>query len=75
MAERNGRSTKIHAPVESAARPLCFVLTGGRAQDNQVVGRLLQASQPAPAVTADGVPNRKRVHPLIPGRPRKGGRR
>ena len=48
-----GRSTKIHALVDRKGRPLHFVVTGGQVHDNQVVGELLHAPQPALAVTAD----------------------
>jgi len=37
---RGGRTTKIHATVDSKGRPLNFAVTGGQVHDNQTVGRL-----------------------------------
>ena len=38
---RGGRSTKIHAIVDSKGRPLNFTVTGGQVHDSQVVGEIL----------------------------------
>ena len=35
---RGGRSTKIHAIVDSKGLPLNFAVTGGQVHDSQVVG-------------------------------------
>jgi Transposase DDE domain len=53
---RGGRSTRIHALVDGKGRPLHFVVTGGQVHDNQ---ELLQAPQPALAVTADKAYDRR----------------
>ena len=55
---RGGRSTKIHAIVDSKGRPLNFTVTGGQVHDNQVVGDVLDTPKPPLAVTA-------RVCPLL----------
>lgn len=60
-----GRSTKIHALVDGKGRPLHFVVTGGQAHDNQVVGELLQAANSAWAVTADKAYDSKAVRQQI----------
>jgi hypothetical protein len=62
---RGGRSTKIHALVNGKGRPLHFVVTGGQMHDDQVVGQLLQAPQPALAVTADKAYNSKAARQQI----------
>ena len=38
---RGGRSSKIHAIVDSKGRPLNFTVTGGHVHDSQVVGDVL----------------------------------
>ena len=50
---RGGRSTKIHAIVDSKGRPLNFAVTGGQVHDSQVVGEVLDTPKPPLAVTAD----------------------
>ena len=50
---RGGRSTKIHAIVDSKGRPLNFTVTGGEVHDSQVVDDMLETSRPPLAVTAD----------------------
>jgi len=43
---RGGRSTKIHAIVDSKGRPLNFTVTGGQVHDSQVVGDILDTPRP-----------------------------
>jgi transposase len=50
---RGGRSTKIHAIVDSKGRPLNFAVTGGQVHDSQVVGDVLDTPKPPLAITAD----------------------
>ena len=50
---RGGRTTKIHAIVDSKGRPLNFTVTGGQVHDSQVVGDVLDTPRPPLAVTAD----------------------
>ena len=50
---RGGRSTKIHAIVDSKGRPLNFTVTGGQVHDSQVVGDVLDTPKPPLAITAD----------------------
>jgi transposase len=50
---RGGRSTKIHAIVDSKGRPLNFTVTGGQVHDSQIVGDVLDTPRPPLAVTAD----------------------
>jgi transposase len=50
---RGGRTTKIHATVDSKGRPLNFVVTGGQVHDNQAVEQLLETPRSPLAVTAD----------------------
>jgi transposase len=50
---RGGRSTKIHATVDSKGRPLNFTVTGGQVHDSQVVEDVLDTPRPPLAVTAD----------------------
>ena len=50
---RGGRSTKIHANVDSKGRPLNFTLTGGQVHDSQVVEEVLDTAKAPLAVAAD----------------------
>jgi transposase len=74
---RGGRSTKIHAIVDSKGRPLNFTLTGGQVHDSQVVGDVLDTPRPPLAVTADKAYDSEKVRqqikdegalPVIPSR-------
>jgi transposase len=74
---RGGRSTKIHALVDSKGRPLNFVVTGGQVHDSQVVVEVLDASRSPLAVTADKAYDSQNVRqqimdegalPVIPSR-------
>ena len=47
---RGGRSTKIHAVVDSKGRPLNFIVTGGQVHDSQVVEAVLNTPSPPLAV-------------------------
>src|SRR4029453_2368368 len=42
---RGGRTTKIHAIVDSKGRPLNFIVTGGQIHDSQVVEDVLNTPQ------------------------------
>jgi hypothetical protein len=64
-SSRSGRSTTIQAFVGGKGPPLHFVVTGGQVHNNQVVGKLLQAPQPALAVTADKVYDSKSARQQI----------
>ncbi len=50
---RGGRTTKIHAIVDSKGRPLSFIVTGGQVHDSQVVEEVLNTPRAPLAVTAD----------------------
>ena len=74
---RGGRSTKIHAVVDSKGRPLNFIVTGGQVHDSQVVGDVLDTPRPPLAVTADKAYDSEKVRqqikdegalPIIPSR-------
>ena len=74
---RGGRSTKIHAIVDSKGRPLNFAVTGGQVHDSQVVGDVLDTPRPPLAVTADKAYDSQKVRqqikdegalPVIPSR-------
>jgi transposase len=74
---RGGRSTKIHAIVDSKGRPLNFAVTGGQVHDSQVVGEVLDTPRPPLAVTADKAYDSAKVRqqikdegalPVIPSR-------
>src|SRR5579863_232258 len=74
---RGGRTTKIHALVDSKGRPLNFTVTGGQVHDSQVVGDVLDTPRPPLAVTADKAYDSDRVRqqikdegalPIIPSR-------
>src|SRR5271170_1135388 len=74
---RGGRSTKIHAIVDSKGRPLNFTVTGGQVHDSQVVGDVLDTPRPPLAVTADKAYDSDKVRqqikdegalPVIPSR-------
>ena len=77
MVSRGGRSTKIHAIVDSKGRPLNFAVTGGQVHDSQVVGDVLGTPKPPLAVTADKAYDSEKVRqqikdegalPIIPSR-------
>ncbi len=74
---RGGRSTKIHAIVDSKGRPLNFTVTGGQVHDSQVVGEVLDTPRSPLAVTADKAYDSEKVRqqikdegalPVIPSR-------
>ena len=74
---RGGRSTKIHALVDSKGRPLNFIVTGGQVHDSQVVEEVLETPRPPLAVTADKAYDSEKVRqqikdegalPIIPSR-------
>ena len=74
---RGGRTTKIHAIVDSKGRPLNFTVTGGQVHDSQVVGDVLDTPRPPLAVTADKAYDSDKVRqqikdegalPVIPSR-------
>jgi transposase len=74
---RGGRSTKIHAIVDSKGRPLNFTVTGGQVHDSQVVGDMLDMPRSPLAVTADKAYDSEKVRqqikdegalPVIPSR-------
>ena len=74
---RGGRSSKIHAIVDSKGRPLNFTVTGGQVHDSQVVGDVLDTPRPPLAVTADKAYDSEKVRqqikdegalPVIPSR-------
>jgi transposase len=74
---RGGRSTKIHAIVDSKGRPLNFIVTGGEVHDNQVVEAVLATPRPPLAITADKAYDSQKVRqqikdegalPVIPSR-------
>src|ERR1039457_4545723 len=60
---RGGRTTKIHAIVDSKGRPLSFMVTGGQVHDSQVVEEILNTTRPPPAVTA---PPHRHQESLLP---------
>ena len=74
---RGGRSTKIHAIVDSKGRPLNFTVTGGEVHDSQVVAEVLDTPRPPLAITADKAYDSDKVRqqikdegalPVIPSR-------
>ena len=74
---RGGRTTKIHAVVDSKGRPLNFMVTGGQVHDSQVVEEILNTPRPPLAVTADKAYDSEKVRqqirdegalPIIPSR-------
>ena len=74
---RGGRTTKIHAVVDSKGRPLNFTLTGGHVHDSQVVEEILNTPRSPLAVTADRAYDSEKVRqqirdegtlPVIPNR-------
>jgi transposase len=74
---RGGRTTKIHATVDSKGRPLNFTLTGGHVHDSQVVDEVLDTPKLPLAVTADKAYDSQKVRqqikdegalPIIPNR-------
>ena len=74
---RGGRSTKIHACVDSKGRPLNFVITGGQVHNSQAAEALLHTQRSPLAVTADKAYDSKKVRqqirddgalPVIPSR-------
>ena len=50
---RGGRTTKIHAIVDSKGRPLSFTVTGGQVHHSQVVEEVLNTPRSPLAITAD----------------------
>jgi transposase len=50
---RGGRTTKIHAVLDSKGRPLSFTVTGGKVHDSQVVEEILNTPRSPLAITAD----------------------
>ena len=74
---RGGRTTKIHAVVDSKGRPLNFTLTGGHVHDSQVVEEVLDTPKAPLAITADKAYDSEKVRqqirdegalPVIPNR-------
>jgi transposase len=74
---RGGRTTKIHAVVDSKGRPLNFTLTGGHVHDSQVVEEVLDTPKAPLAITADKAYDSQKVRqqirdegalPVIPNR-------
>ena len=74
---RGGRTTKIHAVVDSKGRPLSFTVTGGQVHDSQVVEEILNTPRSPLAVTADKAYDSEKVRqqirdegalPVIPNR-------
>ena len=74
---RGGRTTKIHAIVDSKGRPLNFIVTGGQVHDSQVVEEVLNTPKAPLAVTADKAYDSEKVRqqikdegalPVIPSR-------
>ena len=74
---RGGRSTKIHAVVDSKGRPLNFILTGGNVHDSQVVEEVLETPRAPYVVSADKAYDSQKVRqqikdegalPVIPSR-------
>ncbi len=74
---RGGRTTKIHAIVDSKGRPLSFTVTGGQVHDSQVVEEILTTPRSPLAITADKAYDSARVRqqikdegalPIIPNR-------
>ena len=74
---RGGRTTKIHAIVDSKGRPLSFMVTGGQVHDSQVVEEILNTPRSPLAVTADKAYDSEKVRqqirdegalPVIPNR-------
>ena len=72
-----GRTTKIHAIVDSKGRPLNFTLTGGHVHDSQVVEEVLDTPKAPLAITADKAYDSEKVRqqirdegplPVIPNR-------
>ncbi len=74
---RGGRTTKIHAAVDSKGRPLSFTVTGGQVHDSQVAEEVLDTPRSPLAVTADKAYDSAKVRqqikdegavPVIPNR-------
>jgi transposase len=74
---RGGRTTKIHAVVDSKGRPLSFTVTGGQVHDSQVVEEILTTPRSPLAITADKAYDSAKVRqqikdegalPIIPNR-------
>jgi transposase len=74
---RGGRSTKIHALVDSKGRPLNLTVTGGQVHDSKVIAAILATPRPPLAVTADKAYDSEKVRqqikdegavPVIPSR-------
>ncbi len=62
---RGGRTTKIHAIVDSKGRPLNFAVTGGQVHDSQVVEAILTTPRSPLAVTADKAYDSEKVRQHI----------
>ena len=62
---RGGRSTKIHAVVDSKGRPLNFVVTGGQVHDSQAVGEVLNTPRSPLAVSGDKAYDSEKVRQTI----------
>ena len=62
---RGGRTTKIHAAVDSRDRPLNFTVTGGHVHDSQVVEEVLVTPKSPLAVTADKAYDSQKVRQQI----------
>lgn len=62
---RGGRSTKIHAIVDSKGRPLDFIVTGGHVHDSQLVEDVLNTPSPPLAVSADKAYDSQRIRQQI----------
>ena len=60
---RGGRTTKIHAVVDSKGRPLSFTVTGGQVHDSQVVEEILNTPRSPLAITADKAYDSERSPP------------
>ena len=65
---RGGRSTKIHAIVDSKGRPLNFAVTGGQVHDSQVVGDV-SPLRPTKPTTAGKSASRSRMKAPCPSSP------
>jgi len=62
---RRGRTTKVHAIVDSKGRPLSFTVTGGQVHDSQVAKEALKTSRSPLAVTADKAYDGEKVRQQI----------
>ena len=62
---RGGRTTKIHAIVDSKGRPLSITVTGGQVHDGQVVEEILNTPRSPLAVTADKAYDSEKIRQQI----------